>query len=72
MKSLMFILFSTVLVLALSLAMAWPLWSLATKGRLAYTVAVGVAVVLTSAFLIVRGQLRRRAAIRGRKRRPGA
>ena len=72
MKSLMLILFSTVLVLALSLVIVWPLWSLATKGRIAYTLAVGAAVVLTSVFLIVRGRLRRRAAIRGRERRPGA
>ena len=72
MKSLLLILFFTILVLALSFVIVWPLWSLATKGRIAYTVAVGVAVVFTSVFLIVRGRLRRRADIRGPERRPGA
>ena len=67
----MLVLFSTGLVLILSLAMVWPLWSLATKYRTAYTITIGVAVVLTSVFLIVRGRLRRRAATRARARRPG-
>jgi hypothetical protein len=80
MKALMSFAFSAVLVLALSFAIVWPLWSLATKDHQAYTVAAGAAFALAFAFLIARAvfrgyardRMRRRSSARARSRRSGA
>jgi Ca2+/H+ antiporter len=49
------------IVLALSFAAAWPLWSLATKDARAYTIAVAVAAALAFAVFIAKALRRRRS-----------
>jgi hypothetical protein len=79
MKALISFASSAVLVLALSFAIVWPLWSLATKDRLAYTAAVGAAFALAFVLLIARAvrrgytreRMRRRSSARGRARSSG-
>ena len=69
-KSLGSFAFSAILVLALSFFIAWPIWSLATKERGAFTVAVGAAAVLAVAFFVLRPiavSAARRRAIRRRR-----
>lgn len=52
---------SILLVLALSVAIVWPLWMLATSDRRAYTIAFGLLVAAAVVALFVRGRLARRA-----------
>jgi hypothetical protein len=70
------ILATVILVLALSLAISWPLWRLATGDRRAYTIAVGVLVSLIVLFLaclaVVRRARARAAARRSAARRRSA
>jgi hypothetical protein len=68
---------STVLVLALSFAIAWPIWSFATGARRAYTLAViafcslvAVSLVSLAASRRIRGGSRYRARARRRRGAP--
>jgi hypothetical protein len=70
---------SAAFVLALSFAIAWPLWSLATKARRPFTLTVIAALALVLASFValaaarrIRGGSRRRAraAARGRRGKP--
>jgi hypothetical protein len=54
------------LVLALTLAIVWPIWSLANGNRRAFTIAVAAALALALAFAIARA-VRRRIAARSRR-----
>lgn len=61
------------IVLGLSFAIVWPLWSLATGDRKAYTLAMGAVAALAALAATGRVLLaRRRAAARVRARRPDA
>ena len=66
MKRLVSILYTAVLVIALSFAIAWPLWIAATKVRHAYTIAAGVAIAAALLFwaarAVGRGLARAKAA----------
>ena len=59
---------SAFLVLALSFAIVWPLWSLATHDRRAYTVAAALAAALALARGIVRARARAGARSSARRR----
>jgi len=62
---------SAAIVLALSLAISLPLWSLATKRREAFTIAMGALALIAVASLIVRSCLRAaRAKSRPSRREP--
>jgi hypothetical protein len=50
---------SAALVLALSFAIAWPLWKFATTARSAFTLAVGAALALSLSSLVAVAALRR-------------
>ena len=54
------------LVLAIAFAIVWPLWSLATKDRQAYTITIGAAVFLVVTFFIARAA-RRRSSSKSRR-----
>jgi type VI protein secretion system component VasK len=43
---------STVIVLALSLAIAWPLWAFATHNRRLFTEAIGLALALLTVVFV--------------------
>jgi hypothetical protein len=51
---------SLALVLAISFAIAWPLWSFATGNRLAYTLASAAAVAVAATLWIASSLARRR------------
>jgi hypothetical protein len=53
------------IVLGIALAISWPLWSLATGNRRAFTLAVGASAALSLAWLLARAAARRSA--RGRR-----
>ena len=58
------ILIPVIFVLAVSLAISWPLWTFATRDRKLYTLAVGVAIaaaILTLVGLAVGRRVRARA-----------
>ena len=57
---------SAAFVLALSFAIAWPLWFLATKARRAFTLAAFAFMALVVAFFAARAAFRR---LRGHSRR---
>jgi hypothetical protein len=59
---------AAILVLALSFAIVWPLWSLATKERRAYTIAILASLGLALAFAAARSIARVLAARRRRAR----
>jgi hypothetical protein len=61
--------FSSALVLALSFAVAWPLWSLATREKSAFTMAVAAGIVLWLFFFVLRA-VGRRLTRPGRRRAP--
>jgi hypothetical protein len=56
---------ASALVLAISLAISWPLWALATGNRGAYTAAIGAAIL---AFAVAAAISRLRARMRGKGR----
>ena len=62
---------AALLVLALSFFIAWPLWSLATKERRAFTIAVGAGAVLAAIFFVARPIIVRAAHRRAIRRREG-
>jgi hypothetical protein len=60
---------AVLVVLSLSLAIAWPLWSLATANRRAYTIALALLAVASAIAWSIRAGLR---AARARSGRPSA
>jgi hypothetical protein len=59
--------FSAALVLALSFAIAWPIWFFATGCSGGYTIAVAGAVAFLVALSVIRALRRRRSAREGRR-----
>lgn len=69
-RSALSLLLYAALILALSLALAWPLWKLAVGNKTAFTIAAGLALGSFLLVLAVRSVLRaRRARGRGTRRR---
>ena len=56
-------------IVALSFALTWPLWSLATENRLLYTELSGSLVLLLCCYALLRGPIR---ALAKRFRRPSS
>jgi len=57
-------------IVALSFALTWPLWSLATKNRLLYTELSGALLFLLCCYALLRRPIRACAKRAGRRRTP--